>query len=124
MLDFILSKGWGFYDYFAEMENLVNRFSLRTGVELGVYYTPLPDVVIDTDLAWSHARFTDYDAVGDRIPNAIEKVASLGVTWNHATGFYAGARTLRKTRSTILGSIFLSAVYSSLGRIRSEFRLR
>ena len=38
VLDFILAKGWGFYDYFAEMENLVRRFDLRTGVELGVSY--------------------------------------------------------------------------------------
>jgi len=38
VLDFIISKGWGLYDYFAEMESLVRRFNLGTGVELGVSY--------------------------------------------------------------------------------------
>jgi hypothetical protein len=69
-----------------------SRATRRTGVELGAYYTPSPSIVIDSDLAWSRARFIDFDLVGDRIPNAVEKVMSLGVTYNHSTGFYAGAR--------------------------------
>lgn len=69
-----------------------SRATQRHGVEVGAYYTPIKAVVIDADLAWSRARFTDYDPVGDRIPNAVEKVAAVGVTYNSPTGFYGGAR--------------------------------
>lgn len=48
--------------------------------------------MIDADVAWSHARFTDLDPAGDRIPNAVESVASVGVTWNRPQGFFGGAR--------------------------------
>ena len=36
--------------------------------------------VDDADLAWAHARFSDADPVGSRIPNAVDKVASLALT--------------------------------------------
>jgi outer membrane receptor protein involved in Fe transport len=69
-----------------------SRASRRTGVELSAYYTPTDDLIIDADLAWSRSRFTDYDVVGDRIPNAVERVASLGITYNRTTGWFGGAR--------------------------------
>jgi hypothetical protein len=69
-----------------------SRATRRYGLEVGAYYTPWEHVVIDTDLAWSHARFTDFDPVGDRIPNAVESVASVGLTYNATRGFYGGAR--------------------------------
>jgi len=43
-------------------------------------------------LAYSYARFTEYDPIGDRIPNAVESVASVGVTYNSETGLYGGIR--------------------------------
>jgi len=69
-----------------------SRATRRYGVEVGAYYTPVDHLVIDADLAWSHARFTEFDAAGDRIPNAVEKVASLGITYRHDTGYFGGAR--------------------------------
>jgi outer membrane cobalamin receptor len=69
-----------------------SRATKRTGIELGAYYTPMSKVVIDADLAYSHARFTQFDLAGDYIPNAVEKVASIGVTYNNPTGFFGGAR--------------------------------
>lgn len=69
-----------------------SRATHRNGIEVGIYYMPISNIVIDADLAWSHARFTDYDPVGNRIPNAVETVASIGFIYNHATGFYGGAR--------------------------------
>jgi len=50
--------------------------SRRSGVEWNNRYTPLPWLLLDADLAWSHARFNN----GDRIPNSIDKVASLAAT--------------------------------------------
>ncbi len=69
-----------------------SRATRRSGIELGVYYSPISAVVLDSDIAWSHARFSQSDPAGDRIPNAIEAVMSLGLTYNHATGYFGGAR--------------------------------
>jgi hypothetical protein len=69
-----------------------SRATKRYGVEVGAYYTPLEHLVIDADLAWSHARYTEFDPVGNYVPNAVEKVASIGLTWNRDTGVFGGAR--------------------------------
>jgi len=61
-------------------------------VELGAYYVPISHLVIDADVAWTHARFTDYDPVGDQIPNALEEVVSVGIAYNNESGFFGGAR--------------------------------
>ena len=39
----------------------------------------IPQRLIDADLAWTHARFAATDPAGDRIPNAVDKVASIAV---------------------------------------------
>jgi len=53
-----------------------NGPSRRRGLEWNNRYVPVPWLLIDADLAWTHARF----AGGDRIPNAVDKVASFAVT--------------------------------------------
>ncbi|WP_196888282.1 TonB-dependent receptor [Rubrivivax gelatinosus] len=57
-----------------------NRPSKRRGVEWNNRWAPRPWLLVDADLAWTHARFSDDDPAGDRIPNAVDKVASLAVT--------------------------------------------
>lgn len=57
-----------------------NRPSKRHGVEWNNRYVPTPWLLIDADLAWTHARFKDADAAGNRIPNAVDKVGSIAVT--------------------------------------------
>jgi hypothetical protein len=69
-----------------------SRESRRRGVELSAYYAPMNWLIVDADLAWSHARFTDDDPAGDRIPNAVDRVASLGIAINHPSGWTGGAR--------------------------------
>ena len=69
-----------------------SRASRRTGVELGVFYSPLAWLVVDADLSWTHARFTDVSPLGDHIPNALQSVVSLGVTANRDTGWFGGLR--------------------------------
>src|SRR5262249_12036287 len=44
------------------------------------YYTPRPWVIFDGDVAWSSARFTDVDPVGNFIPGSVATVVSAGVT--------------------------------------------
>jgi hypothetical protein len=50
--------------------------SRRHGVEWNNRYVPVPWFLLDADFAWTHARFDN----GDRIPNAVDKVASVAAT--------------------------------------------
>ena len=56
------------------------RPSRRVGIEWSNYLRPLPGLTIDGDLALTRARFTDADPAGMRIPGALDRVASGGVT--------------------------------------------
>jgi len=57
-----------------------SRPSLRRGIEWSNRYTPRPWLLLDVDLSASRANFTDSDPVGNYIPGAIDKVASVGLT--------------------------------------------
>jgi outer membrane receptor protein involved in Fe transport len=57
-----------------------SRPSQRRGVEWNNRWAPLPWLLVDADLAWTHARFSDADPAGDRIPNSVDKVASVAFT--------------------------------------------
>jgi outer membrane receptor protein involved in Fe transport len=69
-----------------------SRESERRGVELGAIWNPVSWLILDADLAWSRSRFTDSDPAGDRIPGAVENVASVGLAINHPSGWFGGAR--------------------------------
>lgn len=69
-----------------------SRPSRRRGVEVGMYARPTDWMIVDADLAWSEPRFRDDDPAGDHIPGAVERVASLGVTFDLDSGWYGGAR--------------------------------
>ena len=56
------------------------RPSTRYGVEFNNHYTPTPWLLFDLDLAWTHARFSDSNPVGNFIPNALQTVAAGGIT--------------------------------------------
>lgn len=72
------------------------RKSKRRGIELSGIYAPFDWLVVDLDLAWTHARFDEPDpanpAAGDRIPGAVERVASMGVAVDHPSGWSGGLR--------------------------------
>ncbi|HXB55463.1 MAG TPA: TonB-dependent receptor [Vicinamibacteria bacterium] len=59
---------------------VAGRPSRRLGFEWSNVYTPAPWLMLDADLAYSKARFRGQDLIGDRIPGAVEGVASAGVT--------------------------------------------
>lgn len=50
--------------------------SRRRGVEFNNRWTPTNWLLVDADLAWTHARFAN----GDRIPNAVDRVGSVAAT--------------------------------------------
>ena len=69
-----------------------SRPSRRYGLELGAFWTPLDWLILDVDYAWSHARFQGSDPAGDRIPGAVEDVASVGAAVDRTDGWFGGAR--------------------------------
>ena len=57
-----------------------SRPSKRRGVEWNNRWAPLPWLLVDADLAWTHGRFSNADPAGSRIPNSVDKVASIAFT--------------------------------------------
>jgi hypothetical protein len=69
-----------------------NRASRRHGLELSAYWTPTAHWMIDADLAWTQPRFRGADPAGNRIPNAVEYVGSVGLSYRAPAGWTGGAR--------------------------------
>ncbi|HYX74772.1 MAG TPA: TonB-dependent receptor [Steroidobacteraceae bacterium] len=63
----------------------------RYGVELAAAWHPRSWMRLDLDLAWTRARFTDFSASGQYLPNAPEKIAALGIEINRPQGWFGGA---------------------------------
>ncbi|MFZ5462750.1 MAG: TonB-dependent receptor [Pseudomonadota bacterium] len=70
------------------------RPSRRVGFEFANYYAPTSWLTVDADFAYARARFRNADPAGDRIPGAVEGVASIGLSVDHL-GPYFGALRLR-----------------------------
>jgi outer membrane receptor protein involved in Fe transport len=69
-----------------------SRPSRRVGVEWTNQYKVLPWMTLDFDLAYTRARFTNIDPVGDFIPGAPAWVASGGVTFGADSGWFGALR--------------------------------
>lgn len=71
-----------------------NGASDRHGVEWNNHYVYNRWLLLDADLAWTHARYTDTNAngaVGNMIPNAVSKVAVFRATLHDLHGWTIGA---------------------------------
>lgn len=88
--------------------------SKRRGVEWNNRYTPLPWLLVDADFAWTHARFAN----GDRIPNAVDQVASVAAAVRELNGWSASLQW------RYLGSGALIEDNSVRSRPSSTFNLR
>jgi outer membrane receptor protein involved in Fe transport len=69
-----------------------SRPSRRLGFEWSNVLELSSWLTLDADLAYSHARFRDDDQAGDRIPGAVEGVASAGLTAEGKGPFSAALR--------------------------------
>ncbi|MDQ8731735.1 TonB-dependent receptor [Bradyrhizobium daqingense] len=69
-----------------------SRPSRRVGVEWVNQYKPLPWLSVDLDLAYTRARFTNIDPVGDRIPGAPAWVGSAAITFGNETGWFGALK--------------------------------
>jgi outer membrane receptor protein involved in Fe transport len=61
-------------------ETAPSRASRRHGIEWNNHYVAAPGVLLDFDVAMSHARYADHDVVGNDIPGSLNRVVSFGVT--------------------------------------------
>ena len=69
-----------------------SRPSRRVGVEWTNKYKVQPWMTLDLDVAYTRARFSDFDPAGDRIPGAPAWIASGGVTFGADTGWFGALR--------------------------------
>jgi hypothetical protein len=69
-----------------------SRPSRRVGVEWVNQYKPVPWLSFDLDVAYTRARFTDFDPAGDRIPGAPAWIASAAVTFGRETGWFGALK--------------------------------
>ena len=68
------------------------RRSRRIGLEWTNYARLTPWLTVDADLAFTQARFTDGDPAGTRIPGALDRVISAGVTIEPARQLFGSLR--------------------------------
>jgi outer membrane receptor protein involved in Fe transport len=69
-----------------------SRPSRRVGVEWTNKYKPVPWLTFDLDVAYTRARFVDFDPAGDRIPGAPAWVGSAAVTFGNETGWFGALK--------------------------------
>ncbi|MGL5003253.1 MAG: TonB-dependent receptor, partial [Casimicrobium sp.] len=107
-----------------------SRPSRRVGFELANYYKLRDWLTVDADVAFARARFRDDDPAGNRIPGAVEGVASLAVAidnigpWFGAAQIrYFGPRPLiedNRVRSKSTTSLNARLGYRFTPKIRAE----
>jgi outer membrane receptor protein involved in Fe transport len=70
------------------------RPSRRVGFEFSNLYTPTSWLVLDADIAFTRARFSDIDVrgAGDRVPGAIEGVATFTASVDNRGPYYGSMR--------------------------------
>jgi len=75
----------------------INGASWRHGVEWNNHWIANAHVLVDADLAWTRARYAhpgENGQAGDHIPNAVSKVASVGVSLHGFGPWSADTKTL------------------------------
>jgi outer membrane receptor protein involved in Fe transport len=69
-----------------------SRPSRRVGVEWVNQYKPAPWLSFDLDVAYTKARFTDFDPAGGRIPGAPAWVGSASIVLGNETGWFGALK--------------------------------
>ena len=99
-----------------------SRASERRGVELGVVWNPWSWLIVDADLAWSRSRYSEADPLGDRIPGAVENVASLGIAIDHPSGWFGGARLRHFGRAPLVEDGTVESDRTTLVNLEAGYR--
>ncbi len=75
-------------------ETEASRASRRSGLEWNNHYQATSWLLLDADVAFSKARYTEFDPAGDHVPGAINRVFSAGATFS-GLGPWSGQFQLR-----------------------------
>lgn len=100
-----------------------SRPSRRLGFEWSSAYAPASWLTMDADLAYSRARFQDADPAGDRIPGAVEGVASAGVTAEGAGPLSASLRLRYFGPRPLIEDDSVRSKASTTLNLRASYRL-
>ena len=99
-----------------------SRPSLRKGIELTGNWQPARAWDIDADLSLSRARFTNPDAAGDFIPGSMERVASVGITYQSGP-WTVGARMRHFGPRALIEDNSIRGSASTLVNLKTGYRL-
>ncbi|MCW5626247.1 MAG: TonB-dependent receptor, partial [Burkholderiales bacterium] len=69
-----------------------SRPSKREGIEWTNHYVHESGWLVDAQLSASRARFADSDPAGSHIPGSVNRVASLGVTYDPGAHWFGGVQ--------------------------------
>jgi outer membrane receptor protein involved in Fe transport len=98
-----------------------SRPSRRKGLEVTANWRPAKGWEVDADVSISRARYSDFDPAGDRIPGAMERVATLGVTWQEGP-WTVGARVRHFGARPLIEDDSIRAAPSTLVNLRAAYR--
>jgi outer membrane receptor protein involved in Fe transport len=98
-----------------------SRPSRRSGLEVTANWRPAKGWEIDADMSISRARYSDVDSAGDRIPGAMGRVATLGVTWQEGP-WTVGARVRHFGARPLVEDDSIRAAPSTLVNLRTAYR--
>jgi outer membrane receptor protein involved in Fe transport len=99
-----------------------SRPSLRKGLELTANWRPAPGWDVDADVSSTRPRFTDGAPAGDRIPGAMERVATLGLSYTSGP-WTAGARVRHFGSHALIEDDSLRGQGSTLANVRLAYRV-
>lgn len=69
--------------------------SARHGVTFANFYRPIPQLALDADVSFAHARFEGVPQGSSRIPGALEQVVAGGLAWSPLQHGIFGALRVR-----------------------------
>lgn len=99
-----------------------SRPSIRKGIELTANWRPAPSWEVDADASLSRPRFRDSDPAGDRIPGAMERVLTLGITWNSGP-WTVGARVRHFGARPLIEDNSIRGAASTLANVKASYRI-
>src|SRR5262249_27256746 len=99
------------------------RPSRRYGIEIANYYTPRPWMILDGDIAWSSAHFTDVDPAGHSIPGSVATVVSAGVTVDGLRNPFGSARLRYVGPRPLIEDNSVRSKATGLGNLEGGYKL-
>jgi outer membrane receptor protein involved in Fe transport len=99
-----------------------SRPSRRYGIEWYGYYAPRPWLAFDLLAAYTKARFTDDDPVGDRIPGAIQSALAGGITLFPLNGWFGSLRVRYFGTRPLVEDDSVRSASSTLWNLRAGYQ--